>query len=53
MIPNQSELDAIKSVVGVDVAYLGEECFSAAVEVRLPELTVVEEQRTTCKSRFP
>lgn len=40
-------------MVGVDVAYLGEECFSAAVAVRFPELTVIEEQRATCKSMFP
>lgn len=53
LIPSYSELEEIKSVVGVDVAYLGEECFSAAVVVRLPELAVMEEQRATCTSRFP
>ena len=40
-------------MVGVDVAYLGEVCFSAAVAVRFPELTVIEEQRATCKIMFP
>ncbi len=52
-IPSQSELDEIRLVAGVDVAYWGKLCFSAAAVMRLPDLRVVEEQSAISTNKFP
>jgi len=52
-IPVQSRLDEIRLVAGIDVAYCEDLCFSAAVIMRLPDLTVEEIQRAFSTIRFP